>query len=148
MRHRFAYLLGLAVVLSAMALAQPAASRAHHDPIHTYFGCDTNAYTPYTSNGIVGGVVNIQCHNARQITLYACLQYFIRWDEYWSDLSCYYQEAIGDNRAPWLNAFPSAYCSWAGLGSYRTYARSQLFEGGQWYTTHKWSNDAYNCSGY
>ena len=115
MRHRFSYLLGLAVVLSAMALAQPAASRAHHDPIHTYFGCDTNAYTPYTSNGIVGGVVNIQCHNARQITLYACLQYFIRWDEYWSDLSCYYQEAIGDNRAAWLNAFPSAYCSWAGL---------------------------------
>jgi hypothetical protein len=138
----------LVLASTATVLTIVGAAGAHHDPVHTYLGCETNAYQPYTQNGVVGGFVQIRCGSARNLTLYACLQEYIRHEGYWSDLSCYYQYAFGDDRRAWINAWPSQWCSWVGLGLYRTRGHAQVYEGGTWHQQFSWSSHAWNCSGY
>jgi hypothetical protein len=140
MRISVGSLLALAAI--AMVLMSTGAASAHHDPVHSYFQCQTTAYTPWTGNGVVGGPVQI-------LRLLACLQEYIRHEGTWSDLNftCYYQELCCNPQA-FLNAWPSAWCWQVGLGLYRTRGHAQVFDGGHWHHQSDVSSHAWNCSGY
>jgi hypothetical protein len=141
----------LALAAIAMVLMAAGGAGAHHDPVHTYFQCETTAYQPWTGNGVVGGQVQIRCGSARYLRLLACLQEYIRHEGYWSDLTwtCYRQDFDNDSqRTNHINAWPSAWCSEVGLGLYRTRGHAEVFEGGRWHHQYAWSSHAWNCSGY